>query len=198
MLLRIVLLILAMANGIFVVPTAHGSMLSCSYATLAPNSIVSLTANGPADWVHWGLYTEASVNQKFGAQSQIGNLTPLEAPGSNSFLAVYRVTDLAHAYSWTDGKPERRVDETHTGVWAYGFPAIGTGFEFNVPADPTMRTLKVYLGLFAARGQMEATLIDGSAPPYVNATLLSHSDSSNRVYTFNYAAGSPGQFLRIR
>jgi hypothetical protein len=198
MLLRIVLLILAMANGIFVVPTAHGSMLSCSYATLAPNSIVSLTANGPADWVHWGLYTETSVNQKFGAQSQIGNLTPLEAPGSNSFLAVYRVTDLAHAYSWTDGKPERRVDETHTGVWAYGFPAIGTGFEFNVPADPTMRTLKVYLGLFAARGQMEATLSDGSAPPYVNATLLSHSDSSNRVYTFNYAAGSPGQFLRIR
>lgn len=198
MIRRVVLLTLAMASGIFVIRTAHGSMLTGSYVTLAPNSIINLTVNGTLDWVHWGLYTETSVNQKFGVQSQISALVPLAAPGSNSFLVVYQVTDLAHGYSWTDGKPERRVDDTHTGVWAYGVPAIGTGFEFTVPADSTMRTLKVYLGLFAARGQMEATLSDGSAPPYVNSTLSSHADSTNRMYTFNYAAGSPGQSLRIR
>jgi hypothetical protein len=193
-----VLLTLALTAGVHLVAPARGSILSCSYATLAPNSVVNLTTNGPQDWVHWGLYTETSVNRKFGVQSVIGDLMPLAAPGTNSFLVVYQVTDLAHSYSWIDGKPERRVDETHTGVWAYGFPAIGTGFEFSVPADTTTRTLRVYLGLYAARGQMEATLSDNSSPAYLNATLSSLTDSTNRLYTFNYAAGTPGQTLRIR
>ena len=193
-----VLLTLALTAGVHLVAPACGSILSCTYATLAPNSVVSLTTNGPQDWVHWGLYTETSVNQKFGVQSEMGQLTPLAAPGSNSFVFVYQVTDLAHSYSWTDGKPERRVDETHTGVWTYGFPEIGTGFEFTVPADTTTRTLRVYLGLYAAHGQMEATLSDNSAPAYLNATLSSLTDSTNRLYTFNYAAGSPSQTLRIR
>jgi len=173
-------------------------MLSGSFSSLAQNSVVNLTTEGPLDWIHWGLYTETSLNRKAGVLPRISDFTELSAAGTNSFLFVFQVTDLAHGYSWTDGTPEPVVNDTHTGVWAYGIPTFGTGFEFTVPADTTTRTLKVYLGLFAARGQIEATLNDGSAPAYQNNTLYTMFGSVNREYTFTYAAASAGQTLRIR
>ncbi len=195
---RAVVFALAVAAGVFFVAPARGAMLSGSFSSLTANSVVNLTTNGPLDWVHWGLYTETSLNRKAGVLPRISDFTEIAAAGTNSFLFVFQVTDLAHGYSWTDGIPEPLVNDTHTGVWAYGIPAFGTGFEFTVPADTTMRTLKVYVGLFAARGEIEATLSDGSAPAYMNNTLSSMFGSVNRVYTFNYAAASAGQTLRIR
>jgi hypothetical protein len=195
---RVALLTLAIAAGVFFVAPARGAMLSGSFSPLAPNSVVNLTTNGLLDWIHWGYFTETSLNRKAGVLPRISDFTELGAAGTNSFVFVFQVTDLAHGYSWTDGTPEPVVNDTHTGVWAYGLPAFGTGFEFTVPADTTMRTLKVYLGLYRARGDFEATLSDGSAPAYMNSTLSSSSGSSNRVYTVAYAAASPGKTLRVR
>jgi hypothetical protein len=148
--------------------------------------------------VHWGLYTDASLNRKAGVLPRISDFTPLSAAGTNSFVSVFQVVDLAHGYSWTDGNPEAVVDDTRTGVWAYGIPTIGTGFELTVPADTTERTLQLYVGVYAGRGDLEATLSDGSAPDYRNTTLSSMMGSMNRVYTLSYAAGSTGQTLQIR
>ncbi|HEU0009822.1 MAG TPA: Ig-like domain-containing protein [Verrucomicrobiae bacterium] len=195
---RFVLLTLAIAAGVLIVAPARGAMLSGSFSSLAANSVVNLTTNGPLDWIHWGLYTATSLNRKAGVLPRISDFTELAAAGTNAFLFVFQVTDLAHGYSWSDGTPEPVVNDTHTGVWAYGIPSIGTGFEFTVPADTTMRTLKVYVGLFDARGEMTATLSDGSATAYQNNTLSSMMGSVNREYTFNYAAASAGQTLRIR
>ena len=195
---RAVVFALAISAGGFLVAPARGAMLSGSYSPLAANSVVNLTTEGPLDWIHWGLYTETSLNRKAGVLPRISDFTELAAEGSNAFLFVFQVTDLAHGYSWSDGTPEPVVNDTHTGVWAYGIPTFGTGFEFTVPADTTTRTLKVYLGVFTGRGEIEATLSDGSASLYQNNTLSSIMGSVNREYTFTYAAASASQTLRIR
>src|SRR5262245_15428262 len=100
--------------------------LSGSFANVPADSIVNLTTNGPLDWVHWGLFTEASLSRKAGVLPQISDFTALAGESTNAFVFVYQVTDLAHGYSWTDGTPDPVVDDTHTGVWAYGVPTIGT------------------------------------------------------------------------
>jgi hypothetical protein len=195
---RVVLRTLGIAAGIFLIAPARGAMLSGSFASIAQNSVVNLTTEGPLDWVHWGLYTETSLNRKAGVVPRISDFTELSGMGTNSFLFVFQVTDLAHSYSWTDGNPEPVVNDTHTGVWVYSVPTFGSGFEFTVPADTSTRTLKVFLGVFAGRGKIEASLSDGSAPAYVNDTLSSIMGSVNREYTFTYAAASSGQSLHIR
>ena len=54
------------------------------------------------------------------------------------------------------------------------------GVEFSAPADMTTRTLNVYVGVFAGRGDMEASLSDDSAPDYSNA----HLNGSSFTFSF--------------
>ena len=70
-------------------------------------------------------------------------------------------------YSWTNGKPQANVLNTTTGVGAYG---VHNGFQISVPADTTSRTLKLYVGVWKARGVSKAT-ISGSKVAYNNSAL---------------------------
>lgn len=177
-------------------PRATAGTLSGSFNAVATGSNVNLTAAGPLDWVHWGLYTETSVNRKDGVVPQISDFTVLDA--SNGFAYVYQYTDNANGYSWSDGAPMPAVTNTTTGVWAYGVPAIGSGFQITAPASTSLRTLKVFVGVFAAQGHFEASLSDGSAPNYTEFSLINIRNGPGRVYTLQYAANSAGQTLRIR
>src|SRR5262249_38045805 len=146
--LRVVLFALVLLAGAFLGPPVRGAMLSSSFSSIAANSVINLTTNGPLDWIHWGLYTETSLNRKAGVLPRISDFTEIRGTGTNSFMSVFQAPALAHGYSWTDGTPEPVVNDTHSGVWAYGIPSCGTGFEFPGPADTTMRTLKVFVGVF--------------------------------------------------
>src|SRR5437867_373809 len=66
------------------------------------------------------------------------------------------------------------------------------------PADRTARRLRLYVGLYGARGRFEASLSDSSAAPFWDGTLESAFGNAYRVYTIHYAAASPGQSLAIR
>src|SRR2546427_9443688 len=37
--------------------------LTGAFTPVPQGSVVNLTADGPADWVHWGLYTESSLDR---------------------------------------------------------------------------------------------------------------------------------------
>lgn len=180
--------------------SVRAASLSGSFSSIPRNSVVNLSEAGSVDWVHWGLHTVTSLNRKSGVTPRIGNFSVLVASGdTNAFASAYQYADNYNGYSWIDGTPETRVTNTTTGVWCYGIPNIGTGFEFSVPADTTLRTLKVYVGAFAARGRFEATLSDGSAPAYVNTSLVNQiGNGPSGAFTINYAAASSGQTLRIR
>ena len=174
----------------------EAGILSGDFASVPEGSTVDLTQEGTIDWVHWGLYTESSLNRKAGVPALIGDFILQDA--SNGFAYVYQYADNFNGYTWYDGCPKVTVTNTPTGVWVYGIPTIGSGFRYEVPADLTERILKVYVGVFAGVGHFEAFLSDGSAPGYTNGTLMNIRNGPGRVYTIQYAADSPGQRLVIR
>lgn len=108
---------------------------------------------------------------------------------------MQRYDDNPSGFAWSDGTPTTSVANTPTYLYVTG---VGNGFEYSVPADTTLRTVKVYVGVWAAQGQMTATLSDNSASPYSDSSLINTTDHAHGVYTFQYRAASPGQSLVIR
>lgn len=151
---------------------------------------VDLSVEGIIDWAHWGLGSPTKFDHKAGIIPQVSNYTKL---GSSS---VMWLNDNPTTFSWSDGTPTASIVNTPTGVFVNG--TVGNGFEITLPADPNLKTLKLYLGLWNAQGKLEATLSDGSAGPYVDTELNSNSGTKNGVYTILFKAGSTGQTLKLR
>src|SRR5438552_8247615 len=185
--------------GLISEPSRGAGTLAGSFSSIPRGTIVNLSAAGPVDWVHWGLYTDTSVDRKAGVTPLISNFKVIYSSGdSNAYAYVYQFSDNYNGYSWSDGTPTASVTNTTTGVWAYGIPPLDSGFEISAPADTTLRTLKVYVGAFAAQGLFVASLSDGSAPSYVISSLFNTLNGPSAVYSIQYAANSPGQTLTVR
>ncbi|MCC6209358.1 MAG: sulfatase-like hydrolase/transferase, partial [Gammaproteobacteria bacterium] len=149
---------------------------------------MNLTAEGTADWIHWGRTSTSSPDRKAGVTAQISDFAA--AGGANPSVT----TQTASGYTWTDGAPATSISNSRTGLWVFG---VGKGFQFTVPADDShLRTLKVYLGATAAQGQLTATLSDASAPPY-SLTINQVSGRSSRIVTLDFQAASPDQTLTV-
>jgi hypothetical protein len=163
-----------------------GGALSASVA--APPASVNLTAEGAADWTHWGLGTNTSFNFKDLVPRKISNFTKL---GDHP---VQRLADNYAAFSWTDGTPMSHAADSTTGIFTTGFT---NGFMLTAPADTNSRTLRVYVGLYGAEGEFQAYLSDFSAPAYADSSLSSVFGKSPGVYTIQYAAASAGRQLLV-
>ena len=150
---------------------------------------VNLSTGGTVDWAHWGYSSPTTFNHKNGVTQQISNYTVL---GTGP---IQRYTNNPNFYSWTGGTPNNSVNNTPTGVYVIG---LNNGFQITVPANTTARTLKVYVGLWAAGGKFEASLSDGSATAYLDTSLMDSTTTSNVVYTLNYKAASAGRTLTIK
>jgi len=170
-------------------PVGSGS-LSVNSAT--PPANVDLSSEGTADWAHWGLTGAGSFNQKSGVTPQkISNFTLLGGGAT-----VSQATSNPTLFDWTSGTPTASASSVDEFVWVRG---VGNGYQITAPADTTDRTLKLYLGLFQARGRFEAFLSDGSAPVYLDTSFESQTGPNvNRVYTLDYRAASSGQTLTVR
>jgi YD repeat-containing protein len=154
----------------------------------AYGSTVNLTQAGTRDWYHWGLNGIGS-NYKSSATEYINGYTVLGTgtPGQYG--------DNRYSFTWSDGSPTGSATTTN-GVYINGSP--GNGFRITAPADnTTVRTLRVHVGVWYARGRIEATLSDGSAPVYIDTSVNGPSDVAYGVYTFTYRASSPGQTLTV-
>jgi len=180
----------------------NGGTLSGSFSPIAAGSNVNLTVIGKLDWVQWGLYTDTSVNRKGSVSPAISGFTLLgDASCPTCSLAEYQYNDNWNGYTWYDGLPGGSVTNTTTGVWAYNYPSpSGSGFQFTAPADTSPKTLQVFVGAYAAQGQLRASLSDGSAPDFTsqpNSTVNNQGSGPGGVFTLNYSAGSPGQLLTV-
>lgn len=164
----------------------QGAVLSGGVST--PTGTVSLSSIGSADWVHWGLSSATSVNRKSGVAPQIGNFTMIGGGSAGRFDAPARL-----GYSWTGGTPTASAT-THAGVWVGGG---SNGFQVTVPADTQTRTLDVFVGGNRTRGRFEATLSDGSAPPFVT-TMENFSGVFDRRVTLSFRAAGAGRTLAVR
>lgn len=154
-----------------------------------PQTNVNLTTEGNADWAHWGLTAANSFNHKSGVSQQISNYTSI---GSGT---VQRYSNNPNVYSWNGGTPSSSAANTPTGVYITG---LNNGFQLTVPADTVQRTLKLFVGVWAAGGKLEATLSDGSAPDFIDTSLVNQTGTSNALYTLNYRANTGGQTLTVR
>ncbi len=166
--------------------------LGGSFVVVATNSIADLTAEGPLDWVHWGLNSEYGFDRKANASPQVGPLTTVVAGGG---LGPYRYADNLSGFSWTDGAPDAWCTNTTTGVWAAG---KGSGFQFTLPADTILRRLRVHVGAFEAQGQFDAWLSDTNVPAYSDSSVIVFTNAPGGIYTLDYAANSPGETLTVR
>jgi hypothetical protein len=168
---------------------ASAASLSGSYTTLPPGANVNLTAEGILDWAHWGMSSPEDFNHRANTAEQISNFTLIGE------AEVQQFGDNATGYSWSDGTPTAEGSNETAGIYVVG---LDNGFEISVSADTTTRTLKVYVGAFAARMNFEASLSDGSAPGYADTTFANPSDGPNAVFTVGFAAASAGQRLVVR
>ena len=154
-----------------------------------PQATLNLTAEGTADWAHWGLVSSNSFDHKSGVTQKISDFTVLGTQ------AVQQYADNFTAYTWTDGTPTPSATNSTTGVFITG---TTNGFEIQAPADTTPRRLKVYVGLYGAQGNFQAFLGDFSAPAYTDTSLNNVFGNSYAVYTLDYAAASAGQSLIVQ
>jgi hypothetical protein len=172
------------------ISTGSGTLLG-SVAT--PSAALNLTTEGRTDWAHWGLASPASFDHKRGVPQRIPNVVPLNASTS----AFNQYSDNLTAYSWSDGTPTASAQNSPTGIFIYGTNDPPVGFQLTVPATNSLRWLKVYVGLYAAQGRLDARLTDFGAPPYSDSSLFAAYQNGYAVYTFAFASSNPGTSLNL-
>lgn len=155
----------------------------------ASSGSVNLTAEGTSDWAHWGMTDASSFNHNGVVAQQISNVVPLGVG------TIQQYTESPTVFSWTGGAPIATAGNIDSGIYCIG---SGNGFQLTVPADTQLRTLRLYVGVWAATGRIEGSLSDGSAPIYVDTGLVNPMGTSNAVYTIDYRAGSSAQTLTVR
>ncbi|GAA0581413.1 hypothetical protein GCM10010172_77990 [Paractinoplanes ferrugineus] len=144
-------------------------------ASAVPGS-VDLTAEGTSDWVHWGLNGTFSLERRKSGGFKILEGTPT-APRFKHALSP-------EFFRWTGGDPVDRSDGTTTGIRTCG---TGNAFSISAPASTTARTLRLYVGVIDAKGELSASLSAGSAKA---ARSVQQRDGTFRtlVYTVTYRA----------
>ena len=168
-----------------VAPVGAGALTG---ALATPSGTQQLTTQGTLDWAHWGLNSASSFDHKNAATQQISNYTLVGLGPVNQY------TDNPVGFTWTAGTPTDSATNTTTGIYV---AALNSGFRLTVPADTSLHTLQVYVGVWSAQGTVVAHLSDGSAPDYTDSTLNNTTDTSIGVYTFNYRAAASAQTLTI-
>jgi len=154
---------------------------------------VDLSAEGTLDWAHWGLEDADSFNHRRGA-GQISDVTVIGA--EELAVEVMQYSDDGNQFTWMDGEPMENVADLTAGIYIMG---AGNGFEFTVPADTAPKTLKVYVSARDGMGEIEATLSDDSAAPYIDTVAGPiGSGWTRKVFTINFQAAKDDQALTVR
>src|SRR5258708_15683298 len=90
--------------------------LNGSLSTIPNGTIINLSAAGPVDWVHWGLYTATSLDRKAGVTPQISDFIPLDNTNGGGFL--FQFSDKYKRYTLWDRTPTAPPTHTTTGrLW---------------------------------------------------------------------------------
>jgi hypothetical protein len=144
-------------------------------------STVNLSSEGSRDWVHWGEQSTFSLER-----DKDGNFAILEgAPTAPRF----QDTLSPQKFSWSGGSPVDKSGGTQTGIHTCG---QGNGFTLSAPATTENRTLRLYIGVLAARGKLTAKLSTGGS-----ATTATFEDKDNSlstaVFTVTYRAPKDGK-----
>ncbi|PZF92596.1 hypothetical protein C1I99_21545, partial [Micromonospora deserti] len=137
---------------------------------------VDLSAVGTRDWVHWGLRGGGSTVRK---RNGSGEIRDEGGSGTRGGWDGNQET-----FSWRDGAPVESVHDTATGVYTCG---TGSGFALAVAGDGKLRTVRLYAGIWMARGRLEARLSVGGP----SRTLRLEDPHTSRSAEFTVRFQSP-------
>src|SRR5215471_13447213 len=146
---------------------------------------VNLTSSQNLDWIHWGRVSATLPDRKGGITPLISDYTAVNGAPSASSGNI--------GFSWTDEYNQAAVSETLADVETF---AANGGFQITVPADTSVKTLKLYVEVFTGQGQLQASLSDGSAAT-ISDQSVTDSDIASKVYSIDFRAGSPNQTLTV-
>jgi len=149
---------------------------SVDIATGAVPSQVDLSEEGSKDWVHWGQQGTFSLERDKTGEFAILEGTPT-APRFRHALSPQQ-------FSWNGGDPVGHSDGTTTGIRTCG---AGNAFTITAPAGTGTRVLRLYVGVVAARGRLDAKLTAGGATDSAEITQSGGSFRAVR-YTITYKA----------
>ena len=143
--------------------------------------LVSLSDEGSRDWVHWGQESTFSLERDKNGGFAILEGAPT-APRFRHALSPQR-------FSWQGGSPVDHSDGTPTGIRTCG---KGNGFTISAPAAKSPRTLRLYVGVVAGRGRLNARLSTGGGTS--SGTLEQRAGTmSTAVFTITYRAPKDGK-----
>jgi hypothetical protein len=165
--------------------TNRGSLIG---SVAAVPGAVDLTADENLDWAHWGMDGSSGFDHKSDVPQQISNYTQV---GSDT---VQQTSGYPTYFGWSDGTPNANGG-TYTGISVGG---LANGFEFTIPAASYTKTLNLYVGLYAAQGNLQAFLSDFSASAYTDQSLSSLYGNAYGLYTFTFSTPAYGQTLHVR
>ncbi|MCO8273711.1 hypothetical protein M1L60_24245 [Actinoplanes sp. TRM 88003] len=154
---------------------------SLSVTSAPVPAVVDLTAEGARDWIHWGLTDVDSVNRRLGGTGEIKDLEVSSPAG--------RYDNNPQSFRWSGGTPTVKAGPSPTGLYVC---QPGASFSFSVVASPTVRTLRLYAGVWMAQGKLTATL----AGRTVTAALENRETNGTAVFTFKFRAPL-GAALRV-
>lgn len=170
-----------------------GALLMGSGQLLRGDTI-DLTAEGHTDWAQWGLLAATDLNHKAGVARQIGDVHLVGAVTLRNFTNAQALL-FDPAFTWSDGAPTSALTAAQRcGLYVGG---SGNGFAVDVAASPELRTLRVYVGAYYAKGKLVAHLSDGSAPDYVDNSLGAPNAQFAAVYTLVFRTPASGVTLHL-
>ncbi|MER7889336.1 hypothetical protein ABTX15_05875 [Micromonospora sp. NPDC094482] len=143
---------------------------------------VDLTAAGPRDWVHWGLRGGDSTVRKRNGSGEIADEGGRGARGGWD--------GNQEVFSWRDGAAVRAASGTPNGVYTCG---AGNGFALAVAGSGELRTVRLYVGLWMARGRLEARLSTGG--PTTTLRMEDPHTSRSAEFTLRFRAPRGARLL---
>ena len=155
--------------------------------TETPTAAVDLTAEGVLDWAHWGFNGDRRMNHKATGGGKISALTSINSgPYGNDSSGVN--------YSWSDGNPDSACSGTSVGVRMLN---TGDGVSFTIPADTSVRTVKIYVTGHNSTALVRGHLSDGSVADWQDDSFFTAGSDFMAAYVMTYAAASAGQTLTV-
>jgi Carbohydrate binding module (family 6)/PA14 domain len=149
--------------------------------------IVHLSAEGNTDWI---MYGDKDVSTQ--VRKRDGTMSLSVARGVNG-AGIKRYGDNTVMFSWSDGSGTAIRSGSTGGIIS---PTHEDGISFTAPADPILRELKIWLGVYECKGTLTVSVSDNSSRPYTDAQL-SFKDKRNLCYSILYRSNKPGQSLTV-
>ncbi len=164
----------------------------------------NLTVEGTEDWAIWGFAnggTSTSLTPDDHKAGGFGISALTDFSNGNPLRGLGQFGAFAHSFDWTDGTPVASFTGALGGIQNNSMPLspnpVGEGFSFQVPASPTLRTLRVYVATHLGTSRLTASLSDGSAANFVQDQGDNVSENLPGVYEIQYAANSAAQTLNV-